>query len=62
MKTDNRSLYEKAIQDRSKLHYLVGLLVRCKQHFKYAKARRIARKIGAKIGENVIILFALAKK
>lgn len=62
METDNRSLYEKAIQDRSKLHYLVGLLVRWKQHFKYAKARRIARKRGAKIGENVIMSIALAKK
>lgn len=62
METDNRSLYEKAIQDRSKLHYLVGLLVRWKQHFKYAKARRIARKKGAKIGENVIMSIALAKK
>ena len=62
METDNRSLYEKAIQDRSKLHYLVGLLVRWKQHFKYAKARRIARKRGAKIGENVIISIALAKR
>ena len=62
MKSDNRSLYEKAIQDRSKLHYLVGLLVRWKQHFKYAKARRIARKRGAKIGENVIMSIALAKK
>lgn len=62
METDNRSLYEKAIQDRSKLHYLVGLLVSWKQHFKYAKARRIARKRGAKIGENVIMSIALAKK
>ena len=62
MKTDNRSLYEKAIQDRSKLHYLVGLLVRWKQHLKYAKASRIARKRGAKIGENVIMSIALAKK
>lgn len=62
METDNRSSYEKAIQDRSKLHYLVGLLVRWKQHFKYAKARRIARKRGAKIGENVIMSIALAKK
>lgn len=62
METDNRSLYEKAIQDRSKLHYLVGLLVRWKQHFKYAKARRIAQKRGAKIGENVIMSIALAKK
>lgn len=62
METDNRSLYEKAIQDRSKLHYLVGFLVRWKQHFKYAKARRIARKRGAKIGENVIMSIALAKR
>lgn len=62
MESENRSLYEKAIQDRSKLHYLVGLLVRWKQHFKYAKARRIARKRGAKIGENVIMSIALAKK
>lgn len=62
METDNRSLYEKAVQDRSKLHYLVGLLVRWKQNFKYAKARRIARKRGAKIGENVIMSIALAKR
>lgn len=62
METDNRSLYEKAIQDRSKLHYLVGLLVRWKQHFKYAKARRIARKRGAKIGENVTCQLLWQKK
>ena len=59
---DNRSLYEKTVQDRSKLHYLLGLLIRWKQNFKYAKARRIARKRGAKIGENVIMSIALAKR
>lgn len=62
METDNRTLYEKAIQNRSKLHYLAELLVRWKQHFKYAKVRRLARNRGAKIGENVIISFAQAKK
>lgn len=62
MKKDNRSLYEKSVQDRSKIRFFVGLLIRWKQHFKYAKARRIARKRGAKIGENVIMSIALAKK
>lgn len=62
MKKDNRSLYEKSVQDRSKIRFFVGLLIRWKQHLKYAKARRIARKRGAKIGENVIMSIALAKK
>ena len=62
MKKNNRSLYEKSVQDRSKIRFFVGLLIRWKQHFKYAKARRIARKRGAKIGENVIMSIALAKK
>ena len=62
MKKDNRSSYEKSVQDRSKIRFFVGLLIRWKQHFKYAKARRIARKRGAKIGENVIMSIALAKK
>lgn len=62
MKKDNRSSYEKSVQDRSKIRFFVGLLIRWKQHFKYAKARRIARKRGAIIGENVIMSIALAKK
>lgn len=61
-KTDNRSLYEIAVQDRSKLHYIIGLLVRWKNNLQYAKARRIARKRGAKIGENVIMSVSLAKR
>ena len=62
MKKNNRSLYEKSVQDRSKIRFFVGLLVRWKQHFKYSKARRIARKRGAKIGKNVVMSVALAKR
>lgn len=59
---DNRTLYEKNVQDRNLLHYLIGLIVRWKQNFKYARARRIARKRGATIGEGVIMPISLAKK
>lgn len=57
-----RSLYEKNIQDRSRLRYILGLIVRWKQNFKYIRARRIARKRGATIGEGVIMPVSLAKK
>lgn len=59
---DNRTLYEKSVQDRSKLRYILGLLVRWKQNIKYARARKIARKRGATIGEGVIMSIAFAKK
>lgn len=38
-----------------------GLIARWKQHFKYDKAVRIARKRGASIGENVVMPLSLAK-
>ena len=59
---DNRTIYEKNIQNRSFIRYLIGLVVRWKQHFKYDKAVRIARRKGAKIGEGVIMPLSLAKK
>ena len=59
---DNRTIYEKDIQSRSMLRYIVGLLARWKQHFKYDRAVRIARRRGAKIGEGVIMPLSLAKK
>lgn len=59
---DNRTLYEKNVQDRSLLRYFIGLIVRWKQNFKYARARRIARKRGATIGEGVIMPISLAKR
>lgn len=53
--------YEKDIKERSTFRYILGLLVRWKQHFKYDKAVRIARKKGATIGENVVMPLSLAK-
>lgn len=58
---DNRTLYEKSVQDRSTLRYYLGLIVRWKQNWKYVRARRIARKRGATIGEGVIMPLSLAK-
>ncbi len=55
-------MYDRNVQDRSTLHYYVGLLARWKQHFKYVKAVRIARKHGATIGEGVIMPISLARK
>ncbi len=55
-----RTLYERNVKDRSTLHYYIGLLARWKQHFKYVRAVRIARKRGATIGEGVIIPLSLA--
>lgn len=54
--------YERDIQNRTRWHYLKGLLVRWKQHFKYDRAVRIARKNGAKIGEGVIMPLELARR
>ena len=52
---------KKYVQDCNQLRYLIGLIVRWKQIFKYARARRIARKRGATIGEGVIMPISLAK-
>lgn len=53
--------YEKDITSRSYFRYLKGLLARWKQHFKYDRAVRIARKRGATVGENVVMPLSLAK-
>lgn len=54
--------YEKDIKGRSTFRYILGLIARWKQHFKYDKAVRIARKRGASIGENVVMPLSLARK
>lgn len=59
---DNRTLYEHNVQDRSTLRYIIGLIVRWKQNIKYERARRIARKRGAQIGEGVIMSIDFAKR
>ena len=53
--------YESNVVSRSNVRYLLGLLARWKQHFKYERAVRIARKRGATIGENVVMPLSLAK-
>lgn len=58
----NQTLYEKNVKSRSTWHYYKGLVARWKQHFKYARAVRIARKRGATIGDGVIMPLSLAKK
>ena len=60
--SEQRTLYERNVLERSKLRYYIGLIVRWKQHFKYARAVRIARKRGATIGEGVIMPLALARR
>lgn len=62
MQDNNRTLYEKNVQDRSTFRYIIGLIVRWKQNFKYERARKIARKRGAQIGEGVIMSIAFAKR
>lgn len=54
--------YINKIQKRSRFKYLKGFLARWKQHFKYDRAVRIARRRGAIIGEGVIMPISLAKK
>lgn len=59
---ERRTAYEVAVQDRSTLHYYIGLIVRWKQQWKYKYARWLARKNGATIGEGVIMPLSLAKR
>lgn len=53
--------YEKDIKERSTFRYILGLIARWKQHFKYDKAVRIARKKGATVDDNVVMPLSLAK-
>lgn len=54
-------LYERRILNRSKFRYYAGLIARWKVYLHYERNRRIARKNGAIIGEEVIIPRELAK-
>lgn len=54
--------YYRDVLQRSKFHYLKGLLIRWKNNRKYAKAIRIARKNGASIGNDVVMPLSLAQR
>jgi len=57
-----QTLYEKHVQNRTWLKYILGLLSRWKMNRTYERARRIARKNGATIGDHSLISINLAKK
>lgn len=57
-----RGGYYRDVLQRSKFHYLKGLLIRWKNNRKYAKAIRIARKKGASIGNDVVMPLSLAQR
>lgn len=61
-KSDVRSFYEKSVQDRSLIRFIIGAFVRWKQNLKYSHIRKIARKNGATIGEGVVMPLSLAKR
>jgi acetyltransferase-like isoleucine patch superfamily enzyme len=53
--------YEKNIRSRTILHFLNGFVPRFFRYLKHERARRIARRRGATIGENTILPLTLAK-
>lgn len=57
-----RGGYFHDVQNRSRFHYIKGLLARWKNYRKYAKAIKLARKNGAIIGEDVVMPISLARK
>lgn len=59
---DYRTAYERHVQDRTWFRYFLGLLSRWKMNRSHARARRIARKRGAIIGDHSIISINLAKR
>jgi acetyltransferase-like isoleucine patch superfamily enzyme len=59
---DKTISYVQNIQSRSVLHFIKGLVPRYRQWRKHEKARRIARKRGATIGENTVLPLSLAKR
>lgn len=54
--------YGENIRSRGSVRYLLGLIVRLQKYLKHERARRVARRRGAKIGENVVLPFSLARK
>jgi maltose O-acetyltransferase len=60
--TTTPTSYEKAIQGRTTWHFLKGYMIRYLSFLKHERARRIARKRGATIGENTVLPLSLAKK
>lgn len=54
--------YENEIRSRSRWRYLKGLLIRWWTNLRYERARRIARRRGATIGQAVVLPLTLARR
>jgi len=54
--------YGENIRSRGSVRYLLGLIVRLQRYLKHERARRVARRRGAKIGKNVVLPLSLARK
>ncbi len=54
--------YRQAIASRTTWHYLKGWLIRGWNNLRYAFARSVARRNGAKIGEAVVLPLSLARQ
>lgn len=62
MNNKNHCKYTQNIGNRHFLHFMIGLIPRLINYIKYEKCRKIARKRGAIIGTESIILPQLARK
>jgi acetyltransferase-like isoleucine patch superfamily enzyme len=62
MEHKNSIVYQQNIQNRSLLHFIKGLVPRYLLWRKHEKARLIARKRGATIGENAVVPLSLAMR
>lgn len=58
----SRTAYQDRIQSRSYFNYLIGLTVRWWNNLKYSRARRIARRNGAEVGDTAVFPISLARK
>ena len=56
------SYYEQSVQNRNKIHYYKGLIVRWINYLRFEKTVKKARKKGAIIGEGVIMTPELGNK
>lgn len=53
--------YEEYVNNKSMVRWILGCLMRLRTYIRYQKRVRIARRNGAKIGENVVMPMHLAK-
>lgn len=60
--SDNKTLYQSRVENRSYPRYLKGLAIRWANNLKFQYARYVARKNGAVVGDTAVFPISLAKK